>query len=90
MAVLTHKVDSRGRVMVGKKYANRLMIVQQTEDQIVLIPAEAVPAREAWLFKNPAALRAVVEGLEDAKARRFAEPPDLDADEKLLAAVEDE
>ena len=45
-----------------------------------IIPAEAVPAREAWLYKNPKALDAVRAGVEEARAGRFAEAPDLKAD----------
>jgi len=80
----TKTVDSRGRLSLGPEYANRLVIVRERDDGAVeIIPAEAVPAREAWLFKNPDALDAVRQGLREARAREFAEPPDLGADEPL-------
>jgi hypothetical protein len=77
----TKTVDSRGRLTLGPDFANRLVIVRRRRGGIVeIIPAEAVPAREAWLFKNPQALRAVTEGLEQTSQGQFAESPDLDAD----------
>jgi predicted transcriptional regulator len=90
MTAATAKTDERGRVTLGKEFANRLMIVRRTEAGILLVPAEAVPAKEAWLFKKPAAIKAVLEGLADAEAGRFAEPPNLEVDEKMLADAEDE
>jgi len=77
----TKTVDARGRLTLGPRYANRLVIIREHEDGAVeIIPAEAVPAREAWLYKNPKALEAVRAGVEEARASRFAEAPDLKAD----------
>ena len=77
----TKTVDARGRLTLGPKYANTLVIVREREDGgLEIVPAEAVPAREAWLYRNPEALKAVREGIEDARAGRFAETPDLTAD----------
>jgi len=76
----TKTVDGRGRITLGPRYANRLVIVREHEDgALEIIPAEAVPAREAWLYKNARALEAVRGGLEEARAGRFAEAPDLEA-----------
>ena len=77
----TKTVDARGRLTLGPKYANTLVIVREREDGgLEIVPAEAVPAREAWLYRNPEALKAVREGIEDARAGRFAETPDLTDD----------
>jgi hypothetical protein len=77
----TKTVDARGRLTLGPRYANRLVIVEERADGAVEItPAEAVPASEAWLYRNPKAAEAVRTGIEDAKAGRFAEPPALPAD----------
>jgi len=77
----TKTVDSRGRITLGPRYANRLVIVREHDDgALEIIPAEAVPAREAWLYKNPEALKAVRQGLEEARAGQFAEAPDLEAE----------
>ena len=78
----TKTVDARGRLTLGQKYANSLVVVRERKDgTLEIMPAEAVPAREAWLYKNPEALKAVREGIEDARAGRFAETPDLAADD---------
>ena len=80
----TKTVDARGRLTLGPAYANRLVIVQERDDgAIEIIPAEAVPEREAWLHTNPEAMRAVQQGLAEAREGRFAEPPDLSADADL-------
>jgi len=77
----TKSVDARGRITLGPRYANRLVIVREHKDGAVeIIPAEAIPAREAWLYKNPKALEAVRAGVEEARAGRFAEASDLTAD----------
>lgn len=77
----TKTVDSRGRITLGPRYANRLVIVREHEDgALEIIPAEAVPAREAWLYNNPEALKTVRQGVEEARAGRFAEAPDLGAE----------
>jgi len=79
--VTTKTVDARGRLTLGPKYANSLVIVRERDDgALEIMPAEAVPANEAWLYKNPSALKAVREGIEDARAGRFAETPDLTDD----------
>jgi hypothetical protein len=80
----TKTVDARGRIALGPRYANRLVIVREHKDgALEIIPAEAIPAREAWLFKNAEARKAVHAGIKEARAGEFAEPPDLkpDADE---------
>jgi hypothetical protein len=79
----TKAIDARGRLTLGLRYANRLVIVQEREDgALEVIPAEAVPAREAWLYKNAEAREAVRAGIEDARAGRFAKAPHLKADSK--------
>ena len=89
-ASVTKTVDSRGRVTLGKDFANQLVIVQEvSEGYLRIVRAEAVPAKEAWLYKNPEALAAVMRGLEQAKARRFAERPNLEADAALADAIDE-
>ena len=75
-------VDARGRLTLGREFANLRVIVKELEDGVLqLMPATVVPAREAWLYENPTALAAVKAGLEQARAGQFAEPPDLEGDE---------
>ena len=72
----TKTLDARGRLTLGPKFANRLVLVRELDDGTVqVIPAEAIPAREAWLFKNPKALASVLRGLADVKAGRFGKNP---------------
>jgi hypothetical protein len=62
--------DSKGRITLGKlaegvsSFHARLM----DDGTIVLEPFAEIPAREKWLFGNPAALGAVRAGLEQAAA----------------------
>jgi hypothetical protein len=77
----TKTVDARGRITLGPRYANRLVIVREHKDgALEIIPAEAIPAREVWLFKNAGARKAVHASIEEARAGEFAESPDLKAD----------
>jgi hypothetical protein len=86
----TKHVDSRGRVVLGKAFANRLVIVNQIgEGDLQIIKAEAVPARESWLYKNPDALRAVLGGIEEAREGKLSEGPNLQTGEDLAGAIED-
>ena len=90
MTVLPRMVDSQGRLTLGKPFARQLVTLRVVREGTIEIQiAEAVPAREAWLYKNPEALRAVMEGLEDAKAGRLSAGPDLEAGHKLAEAIED-
>lgn len=82
--------DAKGRLPLGKDYAHRQFIVKRLADGVLqLVLAETVPHREAWLYKNPEALKAVMEGLEDAKAGRLSAGPDLEAGRKLADAIGD-
>ena len=86
----TKLVDSKGRLMLGNRLAGRMVIIDETDpDRIVITPAVAIPEREAWLYKNEEALKRVRKGLAEARARRFCEPPDLDADAALANSIED-
>ena len=78
----TKTIDQRGRLSLGPAFANKMVLVQELEGGIVqLIPAEAVPAREAWLYKNPKALAGLLEGLEQARRGDFVDPPELAPDD---------
>lgn len=74
-------VDAKGRLTLGKEFASSLVIVQELAEGLVqVVRAEAVPKPEAWLYKNPKALAAIMEGLEQARSGDLVEGPDLDAD----------
>ena len=79
--MITKTADSKGRITLGKKFANKTFIFEQTSDtEMKLELAAVIPEREMWLYRNPKARKAVLEALERAKARQFSEsPPDLEA-----------
>lgn len=66
--------DSKGRVCLGKsaKGVVRYKLLEK-DGQIILSPEVAIPASEAWLYKNKQALEAVKQGLQqsaDGKTKR--------------------
>jgi hypothetical protein len=63
------KPDSKRRVVLPGFLVKEDVIYHiysNSAGQIVLDPQVTIPASEAWLFKNPAALAAVRRGLADA------------------------
>ena len=69
------RVDAKNRVALGKVLGMRVSsyrIYRNNIGQIILDPLVAVPACEAWLFKNKDAMKRVQEGLEDARQGRLS------------------
>jgi hypothetical protein len=82
--------DEKSRVVLSKKFANRTVIVEEVSETEVLVKlARVIPEREAWLYENPAALAAVRRGLAQIRAGEVSPGPDLEADAKLVAELED-
>lgn len=79
---MTKSVDSKGRVVLGPRFANQHVLIREVDDtEVVVTLAAVIPAREAWLHKNPKAKAAIQRGIEKAKRREFSKkPPDLAAD----------
>ena len=79
--------DSKGRVTVGDRFANRAVIVEQrSEDEVVVRLARVIPEREAWLYENPEAWASVRRGLDQARKGEVAKnPPDMKEAVKLAA-----
>lgn len=70
---MTKKVDSKGRLTLGAKFAGNLVIVDDSEpDTLVIRKAVAIPKQEAWLYNNKESLAAVQRGLEQARKREFS------------------
>ena len=73
------KPDAKKRLTLGRALAGmdqdiRFDVYRNEAGQLILDPRLSVPAREAWLFRNPAALAAVKRGLAEAadgKTRRL-------------------
>lgn len=87
----TKLADSKGRITLGERFANRTVIVEDVDETEVRITlARVIPEREAWLYAHPKAKAAVLKGLTHAKARRFAKAPNLAADAALARQISDE
>ena len=57
-------VDTSGRISIGKSRAGSLYDVAfEPDGRVVLTPMVAIPERELWLHKNPAAKAMVEAGL---------------------------
>jgi len=84
-------VDSKGRITLGQRFANKPVIIENLSDTEVKISvARVIPEREMWLYQNPEAREMVFSALERLKRREFAEnPPDIDADDELVSQLED-
>ena len=89
--MITKTVDSKGRVALGKEFANCPVIIQRVSpNEIRVIKARVIPEDEAWLWDNEEAMGMVKRGMKQAKRREFADsPPDLDADDLLVDELDD-
>jgi hypothetical protein len=88
----SHKnTDSKGRVTLGGRFANRAVIVEHRgADEVVVRLARVIPESETWLYDNPQALASVRRGLDQArKGKRAKKAPDLRSAAKLAAQLED-
>jgi hypothetical protein len=87
-----HKsTDSKGRLNLGGRFANRAVIVEHlSDDEVIVRLARVIPEREVWLYENPGALDAVRRGLDQARKGAVAKnPPDLKAAAKLAKRLAD-
>ncbi len=75
------KIDRRGRLTLGPRYANRTVVVREHRDRLEIVLGKFVPASEAWLYENPEALTMVRKGLQESREGAAPTPaPDLAAD----------
>jgi hypothetical protein len=83
--------DSKGRISLGQRFANKPVIIEDLSDTEVKVSlARVIPEREMWLYQNPEARELVFRGLEQARAGQFAEdPPDIEADAEWAEQLED-
>lgn len=84
------QTDAKGRISLGEAFANRTMLVEHRDDEIILRPARVIPEREAWLYENPKALESVRRGLKQAASKALVKGPDLAASAKLAEQLRDE
>jgi len=87
----TKTADSKGRVALGKEFANCPVMIQRVgPNEIRVIKARVIPEDEAWLWDNEEAMGRVKRGIKQAKRLEFADsPPDLDADDRLVDELDD-
>ena len=87
----TKTVDSKGRVALGKHFANCPVIIRQVgPNEVSIIKARVIPEDEAWLWDNEKAAGMVKRGINQAQQHEFADsPPDLDADDLLVEKLDD-
>ena len=90
-AMTTKTTDSKGRLTLGERFANRTVIVEEIDDTAVRITlARVVPEREMWLHENRAASAAVSRGIAEARAGKLSSVgPDLAADAALADRLQD-
>lgn len=64
----TVRPDSKGRVTLGSLAlgASSFKAYRDPKGRIILEPQMEVPAAEAWLWKNSAALKSVQQGLQES------------------------
>jgi hypothetical protein len=87
----TKLADGKGRIMLGSRFANKMFIINDADPgRIIITPAVAIPAEEAWLYENQKALNLLRQGLAQARAGKFSKtPPNLDQDASLVAKLVD-
>lgn len=84
----TKQTDSKGRLTLGNKFANKTVIISELSDtEIKITLGRVIPEKEAWLYANPKALAALRKGLRQARDGDIAKPVDLNAARKLADAI---
>lgn len=68
-------IDSKGRVSLGTEFAGTQVIVEPVATGVNLKYVKAVPAHEAWIWENEAALKAVRAGIEQAASGDLSDGP---------------
>jgi hypothetical protein len=61
------ETDSKGRLTLGKQFANARFIVEEEDGDVTLRRAIVVSEREMWLYHNPTAWSKVEQGLSEAR-----------------------
>jgi predicted transcriptional regulator len=67
--MVTKTADSKGRVALGQRFANKTVIIEEIDEtEVRIVAAVVIPEREMWLHRNEQAIAAVQRGLAQAKA----------------------
>ncbi len=87
----TKTADSKGRVTLGNRFANRTVIIEEVDETEVRVTmARVIPEREAWLYENAEALASVRRGVNQARQGKTTKGPNLKAAAKLANQIPDE
>jgi len=64
----TLRPDNKGRITLGKLAAgvSSFAVNQDKMGRIILEPLVEIPLREKWLYSNKAALKSVLQGIEES------------------------
>ena len=84
----TKTLDNRGRIILGPRFANATVLVDDSDmTRIIITPAKVIPAHEAWLYSNKKAMDKVLAGIASARAGNLVDGPSLD--DSWVADLED-
>ena len=85
----TKTADSKGRIALGARFANKTFIIKEVDEtEFRIIAATVIPEREMWLHKNEAAMEAVQRGLQQASTGKLTQI-DPHEDDALLEELDD-
>lgn len=82
--------DERARIALGRYGADRearYAAYKNSDGEFLLVPLASIPKREAWLYQNPEAMKAVLTGLAQSAAGEtvslgdFSQYADLDIED---------
>jgi hypothetical protein len=72
------KADGKGRVTLGEEFAGKSFEVARSKDgELLLVPVVTTRERDTWLYRRPAAMAMLQQGIEDVGAGRVTEPADF-------------
>ncbi len=75
------RADSKGRITIAQVAGEVFQVRRKSDGRIVLEPMTMIPTREAWLFRNPSALKSVRRGLQQSAAGKIVKLPPVSSDE---------
>lgn len=78
----TKTVDSKGRITLGRDFANQTVVIDDSNpNQLVIRKMVLIPAEEAWLYENREAMKSLRKGLKQASQMQFSDSAsDVDSD----------
>ena len=83
----TKTIDSKSRLTLGRRIlklvaaqtgVEEFQIFYGEDGDILLRPMVSIPSKEAWIYRNPEVLKAIREGLAEAKEGKLEKVKDLD------------